>query len=158
MIFDVTEASLSSIVFKNLLYLNLAPYLFNSVDSAYFARAGPLSDLSPSNVTQDEIEHVLDLVQTRACRCTTISTTSDDDDDREKKKKNHSTSTTTTTTTNADLRVLVPVFDMINHNYEPNAEFFREGNSMVVRAIRDIEKDSEVFIHYGSSTMPVWKW
>ena len=30
------EASLSSIIFKNLLYLNLAPYLFNSVELAYF--------------------------------------------------------------------------------------------------------------------------
>ena len=35
-IFDVTDSWLSSTVFKNLLYLNLAPYLFNSLDSEYF--------------------------------------------------------------------------------------------------------------------------
>ena len=33
--FDVTASWLSSITFKNLLYLNLAPYLFNSVEFAY---------------------------------------------------------------------------------------------------------------------------
>ena len=35
-ILEVTDSWLSSIVFKNLLYLNLAPYLFNSLDSDYF--------------------------------------------------------------------------------------------------------------------------
>ena len=34
--FDVIASLLSSIIFKNLLYLNLAPYLFNSEESAYF--------------------------------------------------------------------------------------------------------------------------
>ena len=34
-IFDVIASWLSSTIFKNLLYLNLAPYLFSSVDSAY---------------------------------------------------------------------------------------------------------------------------
>ena len=33
--FDVIASLLSSIIFKNLLYLNLAPYLFNSEESAY---------------------------------------------------------------------------------------------------------------------------
>ena len=33
--FDVIDSWLSSIIFKNLLYLNLAPNLFNSVESAY---------------------------------------------------------------------------------------------------------------------------
>lgn len=109
-----------------------------AVDSAYFARAKPLSDLSASNMTHAQIEHALDLVQTRACRCS--SSTSPDDQ-----------------STN-DLRVLVPIFDMINHHYEPNAEFFRQGESMVVRALEDIGQDNEIFIHYGTSTMPVWKW
>ena len=33
-ILDVTASELSSMTFRNLLYLNLAPYLFKSVDSA----------------------------------------------------------------------------------------------------------------------------
>ena len=33
---EVIASLLSSIIFKNLLYLNLAPYLFNSEESAYF--------------------------------------------------------------------------------------------------------------------------
>ena len=33
--FDVIASWLSSTIFKNLLYLNLAPYLLSSVDSAY---------------------------------------------------------------------------------------------------------------------------
>ena len=32
---EVTDGLLSSIIFKNWLYLNLAPNLFNSVESAY---------------------------------------------------------------------------------------------------------------------------
>ena len=35
-ILEVTESWLWSITLRNLLYLNLAPYLFNSEDSAYF--------------------------------------------------------------------------------------------------------------------------
>jgi hypothetical protein len=111
-----------------------------AVDSAFFARADPLIDLSSSNQTEEQIERALDLVQTRACRCSTLEASIDE-----------SSSAT------SDLRVLVPVFDMINHHYEPNAEFFRHGDSMVVRAVRDIEADEEVMIHYGSATMPVWK-
>ena len=34
-ILDVIDSLLWSIIFKNLLYLNLAPYLFISEDSAY---------------------------------------------------------------------------------------------------------------------------
>lgn len=110
-----------------------------AVDSAFFARAEPLSELAASNQTQTQIEKALDLVQTRACRCSTLETLSDGSD------------------SSSDLRVLVPVFDMINHNYEPNAEFFRDGDSMMVRALRDMGTDEEVTIHYGSATMPVWK-
>jgi hypothetical protein len=113
-----------------------------AVDSAFFARAGPLADLSASNMSQAQIERALDLVQTRACRCSALTDTSIEDG---------------SSTSNNDLRVLVPIFDFINHSYEPNAEFYREQDSMVVRALRDILVDEEVFIHYGSSTMPVWK-
>ena len=109
--------------------------LETAAESAYFARGGPLSDLSASNTTQFEIEHALDLVQTRACRC---SSTNDGGDE-------------------TNLRVLVPVFDMINHHYDPNSEYNREGEYIVVRAMRDIEQDGEVLISYGTSTMPVWR-
>eukprot|EP00980_Cylindrotheca_fusiformis_P018458 scaffold6103_cov116-Cylindrotheca_fusiformis.AAC.4 len=113
-----------------------------AVDSAFFARAGPLSDLSASNATQAQIEQALDLVQTRACRCSAL--------EEEESTDGRSSAT-------SDLRVLVPVFDMINHNYEPNAEFFREGDFMMVRTLRNMEAGEEVYIHYGSATMPVWK-
>jgi len=126
-----SESILQSIECRN---LELA------VDSARFARAaGPISDLSAgsmcSNMTKGEIEYALDLVQTRACRCSTVN------DDESVSK----------------LSVLVPVFDLMNHNYEPNAEICRRGGSMIVSALRNIDSDEEILIHYGSSTMPVWK-
>jgi hypothetical protein len=46
---------------------------------------------------------------------------------------------------------------MINHHYDPNSEYNREGEYIVVRAMRDIEQDGEVLISYGTSTMPVWR-
>jgi len=125
-----SESILQSIECRN---LELA------VDSARFVRAaGPISDLSAANtcnMTKGEIEYALDLVQTRACRCSTVN------DDESVSK----------------LSVLVPVFDLMNHNYEPNAEICRRGGSMIVSALRNIDADEEVLIHYGSSTIPVWK-
>jgi hypothetical protein len=109
-----------------------------AVDSAYFARAGPIGDLmaslSDSNLglTQSQVEDALNLVQTRSCRAQTSDGT-------------------------PYMRVLVPIFDLINHNRNHNAEFFREGDYMVVRAKRNIDAENEVFINYGGSTQPAWK-
>lgn len=107
------------------------------VDSGYFARAVPIGDLLVSSgdvelgLTQRQIEDALDLVQTRSCRAESGD--------------------------GPMLRVLVPLFDLINHKREHNAEFFREGEFMVVRAKQDISEGSEVFISYGAAASPAWK-
>ena len=122
-----------------------------AVDSAYFARVEPLADLSAAaaaGTTQAEIEYALDLVQTRAVRWSTNDENNED---------NNSNNDNSSSVASDYLRVMVPVFDLLNHHYEPNAEFFRKGDYMTIRALRDIEADKEVLIHYGSSTMPVWK-
>mmetsp|Transcript_11483 Transcript_11483/g.24490 ORF Transcript_11483/g.24490 Transcript_11483/m.24490 type:complete len:244 (+) Transcript_11483:115-846(+) len=78
---------------------------------------------------------------------TPIKTTDDDDDDDNNKVDEEE----------ENLRVLVPVFDMINHSPEPNAEFFREGDRMTVKATSDMDANEQVCIHYGKSTVPAWK-
>jgi hypothetical protein len=109
-----------------------------TVDSAYFARSGPIGDLMASlsdtnfELSQRQVEDALDLVQTRSCRAEPSDGT-------------------------PYMRVLVPIFDMINHDRNHNAEFFREDDFMVVRARQAIEADNEVFINYGTSTSPAWK-
>ena len=117
-------------------------HLEMAVDSAFFARAGPLADLAASNMTREEIERALDLVQTRACRCS---------------PRHREGSSSLDSSEKEDVRVLVPVFDMINHNYDNNAEFYMEGEYMVVSALRDIDANTEICISYGSSTIPVWR-
>ena len=114
-----------------------------AVDSAYFARSGPIGDIMASSndadfqVSQRQIEDALDLVQTRSCRaCET----------------NPSDGTNT-----PYMRVLVPIFDMINHCRDHNADFFRESEYMVVRAIKNIDANNELLINYGDSTKPAWR-
>ncbi|KAL3936570.1 MAG: hypothetical protein SGBAC_008139 [Bacillariaceae sp.] len=118
-----------------------------AVDAAFFARAAPLSDLAASGKSQAQVERALDLVQTRACRCATWEETNFE-----------GVAPTPAVVEHSDLRVMVPIFDMINHSYEPNAEFFRKGNSMIVRARQDLAVDQEVLISYGTtSTAPIWR-
>ena len=148
-----------------------------AVDSAYFARLIPIGDIMASlkhiqennnninnnnrkndptfsssssssswdylsGITQKQVEDAVDLVQTRACRAEgggAISSSSSSSD---------------------HLRVMVPIFDMINHSREyQNAEFLRQGNTtMIVRALRNITANEELFINYGDySTRPAWK-
>lgn len=138
-----------------------------AVDSAYFARADAVTDLvfglqkhshltgSISSEDLREICHdALDLVQTRACRV-------------EGMENEPGVSVGT------PLRVLAPVFDMINHgssksrrvghaNGHFGVELLHEdsGKSQLclsVRALGDLEADSEVLIDYGQSTRPPWK-
>ena len=126
-----------------------------AVDSAYFARAEAVADLllglerckAAEFLDQDNLramaENALDVVQTRTCRVN-----SPDD--------------------GTPLRLLAPLFDMLNHGDRPNAAFSveqvapsqapdSEYDALVVRAIEDIRKDSEILIGYGLSTMPAWR-
>jgi len=76
--------------------------------------------------SRDELELAVDLAQTRACRVESSG--------------------------GSAWRVLVPVVDMINHGVEPNAEIGVGGDGgdcVVVRALRDVERDGEIFIGYG---------
>jgi hypothetical protein len=66
------------------------------------------------------------------------------------------------------LRILAPVFDMINHSPRPNAEFFVAGGAgeepdeqaherLAVRALRDLEPGEQIFIDYGVSARPAYR-
>jgi hypothetical protein len=125
-----------------------------AVDSSYFTRAEKVEDIlfalksNNADLTKDlEDEQLrgicsnaLDVVQTRSCRLV-----------------NDDTDTT--------LRVLAPIFDFINHGSIQvggkacvNAQFQLEnGDSLVVRALRDLHEDQEVLIDYGESARPAWK-
>ena len=125
-----------------------------AVDAAYFARAGPIGDLMlalkedsserANRISQRQIEDALDLVQTRACRVESSTMSRDDQNN-----------------CGHPLRLLVPIFDLINHDRNHNAEFVRGStttDSIQVRALTTIAADSEIFINYGStSTQPAWK-
>ncbi|KAG7353861.1 SET methyltransferase domain containing protein [Nitzschia inconspicua] len=127
-----------------------------AVDTAYFARAEAVQTLvaglrsSPfsQNWSQEEMSKLahraLDVVQTRSCRL-------------EMERNRH-------------CRVLAPIFDFINHGSQKmkndndqhvdghaNAAFTRDGNSLVVRALYDLQQDEEVLIDYGDSARPAWK-
>jgi hypothetical protein len=129
-----------------------------AVDSAYFARAEAVSDLlaalerceAADSFSRSDLhsmaENALDIVQTRTCRVI-----SPDD--------------------GTTLRILAPLFDMLNHRHLPNAAFDVEtvvvasendsssdsDYALVVRATERIEKDSEIFISYGVATKPSWR-
>ena len=120
-----------------------------AVDSAYFGRANAVMDLSEAlkdvdQQSDDEIlrkcHDALDVVQTRTCR---VNLRDGDD--------------------STPLRLLAPVFDLLNHDPSANAGFALERTNddqevLVVRATRPIARGEEVFISYGdSSTAPAWK-
>jgi hypothetical protein len=108
-----------------------------AVDSAYFARADALTDLGQTH-TKAQCEHALDIVQTRSCRveCNGVP-----------------------------IRLLAPIFDMINHGSSKslgkagsaNAQFGLEENELVVRALVDVEANDQVLIDYGDSARPSWR-
>jgi SET domain len=122
-----------------------------AVDSAYFARAEAVSDLvqglrdySPYvpgwsfSELQTLAQNALDVVQTRSCRVERWQ---------------------------LPLRVLAPVFDLINHGSSSasgegsaNAAFGLEDDRyLCVRATKPLQADEEVLIDYGDSTKPAWK-
>jgi hypothetical protein len=147
-----------------------------AVDSAYFARAQAVADLEEAYdkihmATDDDddgssdidlqdwrrlCENALDIVQTRSCRVV-----------YEKDG--------ITQEWGPPLRLLAPVFDLINHGGKAlaNAEFRLEAEAeeqdskdngvenamprLVVRATRDLDADEQVLIDYGDSARPAWK-
>eukprot|EP00550_Attheya_septentrionalis_P012433 CAMPEP_0198305324 /NCGR_PEP_ID=MMETSP1449-20131203/57849_1 /TAXON_ID=420275 /ORGANISM="Attheya septentrionalis, Strain CCMP2084" /LENGTH=534 /DNA_ID=CAMNT_0044007857 /DNA_START=205 /DNA_END=1809 /DNA_ORIENTATION=+ len=149
-----------------------------AVDSAYFARADAVADLlsgwkdhiekknseidekdtTREDVTQEHYQHVLDVVQTRSCRV----------------ELGYGPEW------GPPLRLLVPVFDFINHGINGNLaaiDMARDGYAnaffglevddskssgatedvLVVRAWRDIDADEEILIDYGDSARPAWQ-
>ena len=139
-----------------------------AVDSAYFARAEAVADLmyalreycpQAQSIQHEELERLchnaLDLVQTRSCRAEPL----DNEDEA-------------SVAGEPPLRVLAPIFDMINHGSsyrrgkdKANAKFGIEVLQhdqksrpyLSVRAISDIQEETEVLIDYGASTRPPWK-
>ena len=119
-----------------------------AVDTTYFTHATAVQDLlmglqnTPEaskmshSSRQRFVENALDVVQTRACRV-------------ELTKPNGSIQS---------LRLLAPIFDFLNHAVPASASFgLEDGNRLVVRALRDQERDQEVTIDYGESARPAWK-
>ena len=170
---DVLRASLPVHWDEDVLSTSKCTALELAVDSAYFARANSVMDLSEelkaaldvegwSMMNNDDVKDVLldmdalqrkchdalDIVQTRACR---VERKCDDG-----------------AQWGPPLRILVPVFDLINHGSfskgsgnaiygVENANFDLEDAKLVVRATRDLTKGEEVLIDYGDSARPAWK-
>jgi hypothetical protein len=144
-----------------------------AVESAYFARLEALADLQAAHVkmvddaddddNDDDMlsrardvqdwwrlsENALDIVKTRSCRVVL--------DEHIFGGMDYS---------NPPLRLLVPVFDLINHGgpTEANAEFRLETTDidnkeerLVVRATRDLDVNEQVLIDYGGVARPAWK-
>lgn len=92
----------------------------------------PTSDEDDRNngraISRSDVEDALDLVQTRACRVDA-----------------------------QNVRLLVPVVDMINHDPEPNVRIALQDGCIAVFAVRDIASGEQVFIDYGAATRPAWK-
>jgi hypothetical protein len=141
-------------------------------DSAYFARAQAIEDLlfaltnycdyAQNGKSAEELrtmcDQALDVVQTRTCRLDR-GLSNNDNDGR---------------TYGPPLRVLAPIFDLINHGSAKNrgresganAQYVLEGDDdelytknaqIVVRATRDLRQGDEVLIDYGPSTQPAWR-
>lgn len=108
-----------------------------AVDSAYFARADVLNDLGQT-YTKAQCDNALDLVQTRSCRVEYNG---------------------------VPIRILAPIFDMINHGSSrslgaagsANSAFGLEERALVVRAMVDLEANDQVLIDYGDSAWPSWR-
>mmetsp|Transcript_11312 Transcript_11312/g.25777 ORF Transcript_11312/g.25777 Transcript_11312/m.25777 type:complete len:470 (+) Transcript_11312:611-2020(+) len=158
---DILRASLPLHWGEEVLSASKSTALELAVDSAYFARATAALELAAEfrralpeedDVSDEEIQRrchdALDIVQTRVCRVER------EDED-------------TGVQWGPPLRLLAPVFDMINHGGvgSANSEFGIESESvgdlstvrLVVRAIRSIESNEEVLIDYGESARPAWR-
>jgi hypothetical protein len=56
-----------------------------------------------------------------------------------------------------DVRCVVPIFDMINHSNNPNAEFLLQNDALVVKALSSLEIGEQILIDYGASARPAAK-
>jgi len=143
-----------------------------AVDSAYFARAEALGDLqyalktygpkAAQDLSTEELQRLcqnaLDVVQTRSCRAEPLIMENADADDNRFVMVGET-----------HLRLLAPVFDMINHGSSlshgegsANAKFGVEEDAngrpcLCVRATRTVDANDEVLIDYGDSAKPAWK-
>jgi hypothetical protein len=168
---DIVQASLPVHWDDDLVQSARCTALELAVDSAYFARAQTLEDLVFALTNYCDYDHgksaqelrtmcdqALDVVQTRTCRL-----------DRGLSNNNDGR------TYGPPLRVLAPIFDLINHGSTKNrgesganAQFALEGDDddellvakdarVVVRATRDLRQGDEIFIDYGPSAQPAWR-
>jgi SET domain len=116
---------------ENLISSCLSKDLELTVDSFFFVRADAIDQLQQRFpwASTQDCNNVLDIVQTRSCRL------------------------------EPGIRVLAPVFDMINHGgrRHTNAQFFRKDNNLIVQTIQSIPKGTELLIDYGESTRPSWR-
>ena len=102
--------------------------LESAVDSSYFVRADAIHQLKCHFPSDRDCQEALDIVQTRSCRI------------------------------EPGIRILAPIFDLINHGGDnANAEFFRKGDHLVVRMTTAALAGSELLIDYGESARPNWK-
>jgi SET domain len=147
-----------------------------AVDASYFSRAQAVQDLTSSllsqssspfgsvlrDVTPEQLqrmcEDALDVVQTRSCRAS-IDLSSSHVVDAE---GGGVETTTIARDVTSPLRILAPVFDMINHSNWPSAEFFVQygddgSGHLVVRALRDLRPEDQVLIDYGPSARPAYR-
>mmetsp|Transcript_12909 Transcript_12909/g.28058 ORF Transcript_12909/g.28058 Transcript_12909/m.28058 type:complete len:451 (+) Transcript_12909:750-2102(+) len=176
---DILHASLPVHWGEEVLATSKCTALELAVDSAYFARASAVTNLSEElnqaldskdgegddiimteemdivgdmETLQRKCHDALDIVQTRACR---VERTCEDG-----------------VQWGPPLRILAPIFDFINHGSSrtkgkgsANASFGIENKLMcnmhdakfVVRAARDILEGEEVLIDYGDSARPAWR-
>jgi hypothetical protein len=178
---DILRASLPVHWGEEVLGTSKCTALELAVDSAYFARAGAVMNLSEElrratldmkkeegedyidvldilsdmDALQRKCHNALDIVQTRACR---VERTCKDG-----------------VQWGPPLRILAPIFDFINHgsSHAPsssggsaNAHFGIENVErlcdlhdarLVVRATRDLMDGEEVLIDYGDSARPAWR-
>jgi SET domain len=146
-----------------------------AVDASYFSRAQAVQDLTSSLLSQSSspfgsvlrdmppeqlqrmCEDALDVVQTRSCRAS-IDVSSSIVVDAE----DGGVETTIARDVTSPLRILAPVFDMINHSNWPSAEFFVQygddgSGHLVVRALRDLRPGDQVIIDYGPSARPAYR-
>lgn len=113
----------------------MPPSLQAAVDASYFARADAVAQLQEhfsASFDERACHNALDVVQTRSCRV----------DDN-----------------GGELRILAPLFDMLNHGGTngANAQFIRVEDNLVVQTTQPILAGSEVLIDYGGSARPAWR-
>jgi hypothetical protein len=131
---DLLAASLPVHWNSDVLTMASSTALELQIDTAFFSRAQAIEDVVmglQGKYDKQQVKYALDLVQTRSCRLTI-------EDGR-------------------DVRCLIPVFDMINHDVNPNAEFVLQHGYVIVRALSPLKENDQILIDYGASARPAYK-